>query len=109
LVVGNSGRNRERNGLDKYNLGKNDKNLERIRSVLKLMDKRFGEKAFAISSRAVAVSAYLFVESLFLENRSGSDVPAIPSNAFSFFTFVVIGSSLVFRPLKLPHREKAAG
>ena len=55
---------------DKYNLKKNDENLERIRAVLKLMDKRFGAEAFAISSRAVAVSAYLFVESLFLKDKS---------------------------------------
>jgi len=55
---------------DKYDLKRNDEDLERIRSVLKLMDKRFAEEAFAISSRAVAVSAYLFVESLFLDNKS---------------------------------------
>jgi len=54
---------------DKYDLSKEDKNLVRIRKVLGIMDKRFGEKAQAISSRAVAVSAYLFIETLFLKKQ----------------------------------------
>jgi len=54
---------------EKYDLKKDDENLERIRTVLKLMDKRFKEDAAAISSRAVAVSCYLFVETLYLNNQ----------------------------------------
>jgi hypothetical protein len=46
-----------------------DKHLQRIRNVLKLMEKNFGDKAERISSRAVAVSAYLFVEDLFLQKK----------------------------------------
>src|SRR5215472_8028322 len=57
---------------DKYNLDVKDENLDRIREVLKAMDKHFGEKASAISSRAVAVSAYLFVESLYVTKRTSS-------------------------------------
>ena len=41
-----------------------DDNLDRIRKVLKLMDKAFGARAAQISSRAVAVSAYLYAEEL---------------------------------------------
>ena len=55
---------------EKYNLKENDENLSRIRSVLKAMDKSFGERAETISSRAVAVSAYLFCEELYLQKRS---------------------------------------
>ena len=54
---------------ENYNLDPKDKNLQRIEKVLKLMDKRFGKKAEDISSRAVAVSAYLFVEDLFLKKK----------------------------------------
>lgn len=54
---------------DKYNLDDGDENLERIREVLKAMDKDFRQQAGAISSRAVAVSAYLFAETLFLDKR----------------------------------------
>ena len=56
---------------EKYNLDKKDKNLIRIREVLKMMDEAFGEKAKGISSRAVAVSAYLFVEGLFVNDEVG--------------------------------------
>ncbi|MGH9681251.1 MAG: hypothetical protein ACRD4Y_14995, partial [Candidatus Acidiferrales bacterium] len=55
---------------DKYNLSKEDGNLVRIRHVLGVLDKHFGERAATISSRAVAVSAYLFVESLCLQKKS---------------------------------------
>lgn len=41
-----------------------DENLVRIRETLNIMDERFGNSASAISSRAVAVSAYLFAEDL---------------------------------------------
>ena len=54
---------------DKYNLNEEDKNLNRIREVLKIMDRAFGQEANAISSRAIAVSAYLFSESLYLDKR----------------------------------------
>jgi len=54
---------------EKYELGENDENLVRIRTVLEIMDKQFGQKANSISSRAVAVSAYLFVEGLHLGKR----------------------------------------
>ena len=55
---------------EKYDLEKSDENLVRIRKVLKAMDKKFGKAASSISSRAVAVSAYLFVEGLYLEKKS---------------------------------------
>jgi len=55
---------------EKYKLDKKDENLVRIREVLKIMDKHFGERADCISSRAVAVSAYLSVEGLFVRNKS---------------------------------------
>ena len=47
-----------------HNIEKNDPNLTRIRKVLKLMDKAFDEAGSEISSRAVAVSAYLYAEEL---------------------------------------------
>ncbi len=55
---------------EKYNLDQTNENLIRIREVLKIMDKRFGEEAQSISSRAVAVSAYLFVEGLYLHKKT---------------------------------------
>jgi hypothetical protein len=55
---------------EKYKLDKKDENLVRIREVLKMMDKHFRESANSISSRAVAVSAYLFVEGLFVNDKS---------------------------------------
>jgi hypothetical protein len=57
---------------DKYNLDDKDENLVRIREVLKIMDKDFGQEASAISSRAIAVSAYLFTEGLYLSKRRGA-------------------------------------
>ncbi len=57
---------------DKYNLDVKDENLARIRQVLKIMDKDFGEQAAAISSRAIAVSSYLFAESLYLGKRKSA-------------------------------------
>jgi hypothetical protein len=56
---------------DKYELDKSDANLNRIRAVLKNMEKYFGDNAESITSRAVAVSAYLFCEELHvLKNTS---------------------------------------
>lgn len=57
---------------DKYNLDDEDENLTRIREVLKIMDRDFGQEATAISSRAIAVSAYLFAESLYLGKRKST-------------------------------------
>lgn len=50
-------------------LDKDDENLKRISEVLNLMDKGFGKKAERITSRAVAVSAYLFCEELFQKKQ----------------------------------------
>ncbi len=52
-----------------HNLNRNDKNLIRIRKVLRRMDGAFGEKALIIASRAVAVSAYLFAEELVVNKK----------------------------------------
>jgi hypothetical protein len=52
-----------------YRLDKKDENLARIKNVLEAMDDAFGDRAGTISSRAVAVSAYLFVERLYIEGR----------------------------------------
>jgi hypothetical protein len=52
-------------------LEKKDENLIRIRKVLEIMDEQFAEKAGSISSRAVAVSAYLFIEGLYLQGKEG--------------------------------------
>lgn len=46
-----------------------DANLSRIRKVLVLMDKQFTDSAAKISSRAVAVSAYLFAEELVIDKK----------------------------------------
>ena len=59
---------------ENHKLDKNDENLVRIREVLKSMDKHFGTEAEHISSRAVAVSAYLFVEDLHVSDK----VSAVP-------------------------------
>jgi len=55
---------------DKYELDEGDANLNRIRAVLKNMEKHFGDLAERITSRAVAVSAYLFCEELHVQKRS---------------------------------------
>lgn len=55
---------------EKYDLDYKDKNLVRIGEVLGVMEQKFGESASSISSRAVAVSAYLFVEGLYLQKKS---------------------------------------
>jgi Protein of unknown function DUF262 len=54
---------------EKQDLDDKDENLLRIRKVLKIMDDQFGQNAGSISSRAVAVSAYLFVEDLYLQEE----------------------------------------
>jgi len=55
---------------DNHDLDKDDENLVRIERVLKLMDKTFGKSTAVISSRAVAVSGYLFVEELVKEGKA---------------------------------------
>ncbi len=57
---------------EKSNLKTDDKNFARIRTILKNMDTAFGANAAGISSRAVAVSAYLFAEGLSLEGKADS-------------------------------------
>lgn len=46
-----------------------DQNLLRIKKVLKLMNSAFSGKAKYISGRASAVSAYLFIENLYLDKK----------------------------------------
>jgi hypothetical protein len=55
---------------DKYELDKSDANLNRIRAVLKNMERYFGDNAESITSRAVAVSAYLFCEELHVRKKT---------------------------------------
>jgi hypothetical protein len=54
---------------DEYELDESDANLNRIRAVLKNMEGHFGDKAESITSRAVAVSAYLFCEELHVQKK----------------------------------------
>jgi hypothetical protein len=54
---------------ENHDLDDGDENLVRVRGVLEIMDKSFGEDARSISSRAVAVSAYLFVEALYVRKE----------------------------------------
>jgi hypothetical protein len=53
-------------------LERDNANLNRIRAVLKTMDKYFGKDAEHISSRAVAISAYLFFEDLCVNKKTSS-------------------------------------
>ena len=55
---------------ENHDLNRNNENLVRIREVLNKMDKAFKKDAAMISSRAVAVSAYLFAEELFLNKKT---------------------------------------
>jgi hypothetical protein len=57
-----------------HDLNKKDKNLLRIKNVLKEMDKAFGTCAATISSRAIAVTGYLFSEEL-IEKGKKSMLP----------------------------------
>ena len=70
---------------DNYAIDDKDEHLVRIRKVLKLMDEHFGVNAKAISSRAVAVSAYLFVEELLLKRK----VALVPKFV-SFFVALLV-------------------
>lgn len=83
---------------EKCELDDKDQNLVRIREVLKIMDKHFGGEARCISSRAVAVSAYLFVESLYTQDR----VDLLPS----FVLFYVKLLSEIKSNLKLLSKYK---
>jgi hypothetical protein len=83
---------------EKSELGDKDENLVRIREVLKIMDKHFGEEARSISSRAVAVSAYLFVEGLYVQERAD----LVPS----FVTFYTKLLGEIKSDLKLLSRYK---
>lgn len=58
---------------DNHDIDKNDVRLKRITDVLNLMDKFFDKKAEIISSRAIAVSAYLFCEELF-NNKQKNEI-----------------------------------
>lgn len=55
---------------DNYSLAPKDENLVRIRKTLDLLDKGFGAEAHSISSRAIAVTTYLFAEELLLRKKS---------------------------------------
>lgn len=55
---------------ENHDLSQTDENLARIKKVLRLMDKAFGKRASVISSRAVAVSGFLFVEELVRDGHS---------------------------------------
>lgn len=66
---------------ENHDLDKNDENLDRIRKVLKEMDSAFKKKGNMISSRAIAVTAYLFVEELYVNKQ----VNLVPTFAQFFF------------------------
>lgn len=57
---------------DNEKLSRTDENLIRIKDVLGLMDKHFAKEAAHISSRAIAVSAYLFIEELYLQGKASA-------------------------------------
>lgn len=52
-----------------HDLDKKDENLVRIKVILNKMDKAFSKDAIDISSRAIAVTGYLFVEELYKEKK----------------------------------------
>lgn len=56
---------------ENHDLDKKDENLLRIRKVLDKIDKGLKKKAVIISSRAVAVTLYIFVEDLFANGKNG--------------------------------------
>ena len=55
--------------VDNSRIPKSDENLERVRKILKIMDEHFGATAAIISSRATAVTAYLFIEELYRKKK----------------------------------------
>ena len=54
---------------DNYSLDPQDENLVRISKTLDLLDRGFGADARTISSRAIAVTAYLFCRRPFVEKK----------------------------------------
>jgi hypothetical protein len=66
---------------DNYATDRHDENLKRIRRTLAVLEKGFGTRAEIISSRAVAVTAYLFVEEHLLTKK--------PSRVRQFAEFMV--------------------
>lgn len=89
---------------EKDSLEKNDKNLVRIREILKFMDKHFGEEAEYISARAVAVSAYLFVENLH-ENDKALLVPHFVKFFIKLLNEIKSNMDLL-RRFKTPHNRQ---
>jgi len=89
---------------EKDNLGRTDKNLVRIREILKLMDKHFGEEAECISARAVAVSAYLFVEDLYENDKT----PLVPHFAKFYVKLLneIKTNMELLRRYKTPHNRQ---
>ena len=65
---------------ENHNLDKTDSNLIRIKEVLNIMDNALGTGAINISSRAMAVTCYLFVENLHKKKKDN----LIPSFARFF-------------------------
>ncbi len=55
--------------IEKTQITKDDNNFLRIKKVLDIMDSSFGENAKNISGRAAVVSAYLFTEDLFVNDK----------------------------------------
>lgn len=55
---------------DYHDINTKDDNLVRVRKVLKHLDSAFGADAAIISSRAVAVTAYLYAEELFKQKKT---------------------------------------
>lgn len=60
---------------ENHDLNENDDNLNRIKEVLELMDTHFGENAMSISSRSVAVTAFLFIEEMAADGHNNR-IPA---------------------------------
>jgi hypothetical protein len=54
---------------DNYGIDKGNENLRRIRKTLGVLDKGFGSRAEVVSSRAVAVTIYLFAEESLLTKK----------------------------------------
>ena len=79
---------------ENHDLPKNDENLIRIKEVLEIMDHNFQETAAYISSRAVAVTAYLFVEDLF-KNQKRALIPLFAEFYFTLLKDIEINMRLL--------------
>lgn len=79
---------------ENHDLDRNDENLVRIRKVLKEMDKAFKKEASVISSRAIAVSAYLFVEELY-QNKELSLIPQFAQFYVKFLNEIKFNTDLL--------------